>query len=101
VLEASGYHVRLSVDGADALRQLRQKPADLVISDIEMPNLDGFALVKALKQDGDLARIPVILVTSRSDPADRRRGLELGADAYVIKQRFDQAELLTIIDRLL
>jgi two-component system chemotaxis sensor kinase CheA len=101
VLEASGYQVRLSVDGADALRELRQRPADLVISDIEMPNLDGFALVKAMKQDEALARIPIILVTSRNDDADRRRGLETGADAYVVKQRFDQAELLSIIDRLL
>ncbi|MEX0644543.1 MAG: response regulator, partial [Parvularculaceae bacterium] len=101
VLEASGYHVRLSVDGADALRQLRQKTADLVISDIEMPNLDGFALVKAMKEDEALSRIPVILVTSRNDDADKRRGLDVGADAYVVKQRFDQAELLSIIDGLI
>ncbi|MGE0408415.1 MAG: response regulator [Amphiplicatus sp.] len=101
VLEASGFEVTLSVDGADALRKLRQAPVDLIISDIEMPNLDGFALVKALKQEKDLAKIPIILVTSRSDDADKQRGLELGADAYVVKQRFDQTELLSIIGRLL
>jgi two-component system chemotaxis sensor kinase CheA len=101
VLEANGYDVRLSVDGADALRQLRLRSADLVISDIEMPILDGFGLLAAMKKDPTLARIPVVLVTSRNDDADRRRGLQLGADAYIVKQRFSQQELLTIIGRLL
>lgn len=101
VLEANGYHVRVSVDGADALRQLRLQKADLVVSDVEMPNLDGFGLVGAIKRDPDLKQIPVILVTSRSEETDRRRGLNLGADAYLIKQRFDQTELLNIIGRLL
>lgn len=101
ILEASGFDVRLSVDGADALRQLRQRQTDLVISDVEMPTLDGFGLIRAMKQDSALRKIPVILVTSRSDDTDRRRGLDLGADAYVVKQRFDQTELLSIIDRLI
>ena len=101
ILEANGYRVRLSADGADALRQLRNEGVELVISDVEMPNMDGFALLAAMKKERDLAEVPVILVTSRNDEADRRRGLDLGASAYVVKQRFNQAELLKMVGRLL
>lgn len=101
ILEASGFRVRLSVDGVDALEQLRMQSADLVISDIEMPRMDGFELLRAMKRDAAFAAIPVILVTSRSSDEDRRRGLSLGADAYVVKQRFDQTDLLTTIGQLL
>ena len=89
--------------GLDAVRgvQLRAEPADVVVSDIEMPRLDGFDLLRAMKGDEKLAEIPVILVTSREDPADRERGLRLGADAYVVKQRFDQAELLKTIRQVI
>jgi two-component system chemotaxis sensor kinase CheA len=101
ILEAQGYRVRLSVDGIDAMAQLRAEPVDVVVSDIEMPRLDGFDLLRAMKGDEKLADIPVILVTSREDPADRERGLRLGADAYVVKQRFDQAELLKTIRQVI
>lgn len=101
ILEASGYDVRLSVDGVDALDELRTRPAELVISDIEMPRMDGFELLRALKRDPELSAIPVVLVTSRNNEDDRRRGLSLGADAYVVKQRFDQTDLLTTIGQLL
>jgi two-component system chemotaxis sensor kinase CheA len=97
ILEANGYKVRLSVDGRDAIAQLRTQAADIVVSDIEMPHLNGFELVEAMKRDRALAAIPVVLVTSRDDPADKERGLMLGADAYVVKQRFDQHELLRTI----
>jgi two-component system chemotaxis sensor kinase CheA len=101
ILEANGYKVRLSVDGRDAIAQLRADPADIVVSDIEMPHLNGFELVRSMKEDKALATIPVVLVTSRDDPADRERGLVLGADAYVIKQRFDQHELLRTIRQII
>lgn len=101
ILEASGFRVRLSVDGADALAQLRAEPVDLVISDIEMPRMDGFELLRAMKRDDALASIPVVLVTSRDSDQDRSRGLSLGADAYVVKQRFDQTDLLAAIRQLL
>jgi two-component system chemotaxis sensor kinase CheA len=101
ILEAQGYRVRLSVDGMDAMAQLRAEPVDVVVSDIEMPRLDGFDLLRAMKSDERLAEIPVILVTSREDPADRERGLRLGADAYVVKQRFDQVELLKTIRQVI
>lgn len=101
VLESNGYHVMLSADGADALQQLRRHGADLVISDVEMPNIDGFGLLGAMKRQRELADVPVILVTSRNNDTDRRRGLRLGASAYVVKQRFNQTELLKTIGRLL
>lgn len=101
MLETNGYDVGLAVDGLDALSKLRNTSVDLIVSDIEMPRLDGFGLLTALKRDRDLAQIPIVLVTSRSAEPDRLRGLELGADAYVVKQRFDQDALLEIIEQLL
>ena len=101
ILEAHGYEVRLSVDGRDALYQLRNNPPDIVVSDIEMPHVSGLELVQTMKGDRALASIPVILVTSRADDADREKGLKLGADAYVIKQKFDQNELLRTIRQII
>ncbi|KAA2212078.1 hybrid sensor histidine kinase/response regulator [Teichococcus oryzae] len=103
ILEAQGFRVLLSVDGVDALNRLRSGDVlvDLIVADVEMPRMDGFALLQALKNDSRLASIPVILMTSRADPEDVRRGLELGAGAYITKQKFDQRELLATIGQLL
>ena len=103
ILEASGFTVILAVDGLDALDKLRGSTAviDLIVADIEMPRMDGFQLLAALKSDTALASIPIIMMTSRADPADVRRGMDLGADAYLVKQTFDQTELLGAIGQLL
>ena len=103
ILEAQGYRVILAVDGVDALNTLRSSEAliDLVVADIEMPRMDGFSLLQAIKADAGLARLPVILMTSRDEEADVRRGLDLGAEAYITKQKFDQRELLATIGRIL
>lgn len=103
ILEAQGYQVILSVDGLEALDILRGRESlvDLVIADVEMPRMDGFALLQAMKQNPLLASIPVILMTSRATDEDVRRGLELGAGAYITKQKFDQGELLATIGQLL
>lgn len=101
ILEAHGFQVNVSVDGLDALRRLRLEPVDLVVADIQMPRMDGFVLLKELKRDKSLSQIPVILVTSRDSPDDRRLGLELGAEAYIVKQKFDQKELLEAIRQLI
>lgn len=100
VLEAQGFRVRLSVDGVDALAQLRRERPDLVIADVEMPRMDGFELLHTMKGDPELASLPVILVTSRDSDEDRRKGLALGADAYIVKQRFDQGELMATISQI-
>ncbi|MFT4254427.1 MAG: response regulator, partial [Caulobacter sp.] len=103
ILEAQGYRVLLAVDGLDALNLLRsgQAMVDLVVADIEMPRMDGFSLLQAVKADAALSATPVILMTSRADAADVRRGLDLGAEAYITKQKFDQRELLATIGQLL
>jgi two-component system chemotaxis sensor kinase CheA len=103
ILEAQGYRVLLSVDGIDALNVLRagETIVDVVIADVEMPRMDGFGLLQAIKMDARLAATPVILMTSRADPADIRRGLDLGASAYITKQNFDQRQLLATIGQLL
>lgn len=103
ILETNGFNVMMAVDGVDALNQLRSATAlvDLVVADVEMPRMDGFQLLAALKGDGQLAGIPVIMMTSRASQDDVQRGMELGADAYLVKQTFDQRELLTTIGQLL
>ncbi|MGU3287472.1 hybrid sensor histidine kinase/response regulator [Methylobacterium mesophilicum] len=103
ILEAAGYRVVVCVDGQDALDRLRAEiePIDLVLADVEMPRLDGFGLLKALRADTRFARLPTILMTSRGDAADVSRGLDLGADAYLTKQKFDQRQLLDTIGQLL
>jgi two-component system chemotaxis sensor kinase CheA len=101
ILEAHGYKVRVAVDGMEALDRLRAERADLVISDLQMPRLDGFGLLEAMKKDPNLARIPVIVVTSLDRPEDQEGGLSLGADAYIVKRKFDQGELLAAIRQIL
>ncbi|MGU3666076.1 response regulator [Methylobacterium sp. A49B] len=103
ILEAAGYRVVVCVDGQDALDRLRAEiePVDLVLADVEMPCLDGFGLLQALRADERFARLPAILMTSRGDAADVARGLDLGADAYLTKQTFDQRQLLDTIGQLL
>lgn len=103
ILEAQGYQVLLSVDGIDALNVLRSGDTiiDLVIADVEMPRMDGFGLLQAIKTDPRIAATPVILMTSRASPEDVRKGLDLGASAYITKQKFDQRELLATIGQLL
>jgi two-component system chemotaxis sensor kinase CheA len=101
LLEAHGYNVSVAVDGLEALNRLRSERVDLVISDIEMPRLDGFGLLSALKNDPGLKTIPVILVSSLEKPEHQEKGLALGADAYVVKRKFDQKELLETIEQII
>jgi two-component system chemotaxis sensor kinase CheA len=100
ILETQGYRVRLAVDGMDALVQLRQHSADLVITDIQMPKMDGFQLIEEMRKDKELTGIPVIVVSSLEKTEDQERGLALGIDAYVVKRKFDQKELLDAIRQI-
>ncbi|HEY8610126.1 MAG TPA: response regulator [Roseomonas sp.] len=103
ILEGGGYRVTLAVDGVDALNSLRDPGTlvDLVLADVEMPRMDGFGLVEAIRADPALAGLPVILMTSRDSPGDVQRGMELGASAYLTKQGFDQQALLAAIGQLI
>jgi len=98
ILEGAGYAVVTAVDGLDALERLAATEIDIVVSDVEMPRLDGFRLTARIREN--YGRLPVILVTGREDAEDRRHGLEAGADAYLVKSRFDQGNLLEVIGRL-
>jgi two-component system chemotaxis sensor kinase CheA len=101
ILERAQFSVRVASDGVEALAILAQEPCDLVLTDVEMPNLDGFGLTEAIRADSALANIPVLILSSRSSDADRQRGLDAGADGYIVKSGFDEAGLLTAVDRLL
>ena len=103
ILQAQGYRVLIAVDGMEALDVLRtaQWEVDVVVADVEMPRLDGFGLLAAMRADPRLRAIPTVLMTSRNAEGDIRRGLELGARAYIAKQEFDQGALLAAIGQLL
>lgn len=101
LLEAAGFQVLTSVDGSQAWELLQAQPVDLVVSDVEMPRMDGFALCVAIRASERLARLPVVLVTALETPEHRERGLEVGADAYLPKSSFDQEDLLETIRSLL
>lgn len=101
ILESSGYTVRTAIDGLDAITVLRSEPCDLVVSDVEMPRMNGFGLTQAIRADRKLAEIPVILVTALATREDRERGIDAGANAYIVKSNFEQSDLLAAVERLL
>jgi len=101
ILERAGFDVRVANDGKQALSRLAEEPSDLVLTDIEMPNMDGFGLTEAIRAHPSLTNIPVLILSSRSSETDRQRGLEAGADGYIIKSGFDEGSLLAAVNRLL
>jgi two-component system, chemotaxis family, sensor kinase CheA len=101
ILERAHFDVRVASDGVQALALLTEEPADLVLTDVEMPNMDGFALTEAIRGNAALANTPVLILSSRASDADRQRGLDVGADGYIVKSGFDEASLLSAVDRLL
>ena len=101
ILEAAGYPVVTARDGRDALQVLGRHPETaLVITDLEMPELDGLGLTRAIRADPARASLPVVVVTSHGTDEDRRQGIEAGADAYMVKRDFDQQALLATVERL-
>ncbi|MBI5606301.1 MAG: response regulator [Deltaproteobacteria bacterium] len=101
ILSTVGYAVRTTVDGLDAVAALRTQKFDLVVSDIQMPRMDGFDLVENIRGNNKFPDLPVILVTSLESDQDRRRGIEVGANAYIVKSSFDQSNLLEVVRRLI
>jgi two-component system, chemotaxis family, sensor kinase CheA len=101
ILEAAGYAVVTARHGRDALAALdRDTEIALVVTDLEMPELGGLELTRAIRADGARSSLPVVIVTSRGSEDDMRRGVEAGADAYMAKQGFDQHALLATVERL-
>ncbi len=100
ILEGAGFEVVTCGDGEVAWRTLRAEPVDTVVSDIQIPRLDGFGPTAHTHSNPRLRDLPVVLVTSLESPEDRARGLEAGADAYIVKRTFDQRELIETLKRL-
>lgn len=101
ILEGAGYEVLACADGEAAWQVLRSETVDAVVTDIQMPRMDGFDLTARIRSDSRLRELPVVLVTSLESAQDRARGLEVGADAYIVKRTFDQRELLETLERFL
>jgi len=101
ILELAGYKVSTAVDGVDGYMQLRGGNFDIVVSDVEMPRMDGFDLTAKIRADKKLAELPVVLITALESPEDRERGIDVGADAYIVKRSFEQSNLLEVISRLI
>jgi two-component system chemotaxis sensor kinase CheA len=100
LLEVAGYRVLTAADGIEAWTVLKTERFDLVVSDVDMPRMNGFDLTARIRSDPKLAPLPVVLVTALESREDKERGIEVGANAYVIKSGFDQSKLLEIIRRL-
>lgn len=101
ILESAGYDVDTAVSGEDALNRIRQKNYALILVDVEMPGMDGFTFIERIRSDPKTRDIPAILVTSLAEPEHRKRGQEVGAQGYIVKSEFDQAELLSMIQPMM
>lgn len=101
ILESAGYHVRVAVDGVDGWTTIKENSADIVISDVDMPRMNGFQLTRKIRQDKQLADTPVILVTGLESREDKEMGIEVGANAYIVKSSFDQSNLLGVLKQLI
>jgi chemotaxis protein histidine kinase CheA len=100
IIEAHGYQVVVAGDGIEALEKAREKIFDVIVTDIEMPRLDGFSLTEKLRMDERYRHTPIIIVTSRERDEDKRRGILVGANAYIVKGSFDQTSLIETLESL-
>jgi two-component system chemotaxis sensor kinase CheA len=101
VLELAGFEVIAAGDGAEALEILAQTAVALVVTDVQMPRVDGFELIRRIRADGRLSSLPTILVTSLESADDKAAGMEAGADAYLVKREVERGRLLELVEQLL
>ncbi|MBI3919053.1 MAG: hybrid sensor histidine kinase/response regulator [Betaproteobacteria bacterium] len=101
ILETAGYRVSTAVDGIDAYTLLKTERFDIVVSDVDMPRMSGFDLTAKIRADKTLSELPVVLVTALESREHRERGIDVGANAYIVKSSFDQSNLLEVIRKLL
>jgi two-component system sensor histidine kinase and response regulator WspE len=101
LLLSAGYDVDVAVDGMDAWHKVREHDYDLLVTDVDMPRMDGIELTRSVKQDAALRRMPVMIVSYRDKPEDRARGLEARADCYVTKSDFQGERFLSLVEDLL
>ena len=101
ILQAAGYRVEIACDGSEGLdRVSADAEIDLVITDLEMPKMNGLELTRAIRARSESASLPIVIVTSLGSDDDRQAGVEAGANAYMVKQSFDQHALLDTVERL-
>ena len=101
ILESSGYAVVTAVDGLDGFTRLKSNRVDIVISDVDMPRMNGFELTAKIRADRELGDLPVVLVTALASQENRERGIDAGANAYIVKSSFDQSNLLDVMKKLI
>jgi two-component system chemotaxis sensor kinase CheA len=101
ILETAGYDVITAVDGVDAVTKALAGEFDLIVSDVDMPRMNGFELTAKIRKDKKLSEVPVVLVTALESREDREHGIDVGANAYIVKSSFDQSNLLEVIKKLL
>ncbi|MDH4140090.1 MAG: hybrid sensor histidine kinase/response regulator [Coriobacteriia bacterium] len=102
IFEAAGYDVEVAVDGAQGYSKLKEgMSVDAVITDVQMPNMTGFELTRAIRSDSNLSHIPVVIVTSLERDEEKTEGIDAGADAYITKSVFNQDTLLDTVERLI
>ena len=101
LLSARGYEVEVAVDGMDGWTKLRDWDCDLVITDVDMPRMDGIELTRSIKQDPRLRNLPVVIVSYRDRPEDRARGMEVRADAYLTKSDFQEHGFVDVVHGLI
>ncbi|MDA8388701.1 MAG: response regulator [Nitrospiraceae bacterium] len=101
ILETAGYDVQTAVDGIDAFTSLKTGSFDIVVSDVDMPRMNGLDLTAKMRADKRFSELPVVLVTALESREDRERGIDVGADAYIVKSSFDQSNLIEVIRRLI
>jgi two-component system chemotaxis response regulator CheY len=99
-LKSAGYDVLEANDGAEAIKLLRTRPVDMVISDINMPNMDGISLTRELRTIPHYYRTPIILLTTESDPGKKNEGRAAGATGWIVKP-FNQEQLLAVVNKVL
>ena len=101
IVESAGYIVETAVDGVDALTKALVDEFDLIVSDVDMPRMNGFELTAKIRKEKRLSEIPVVLVTALESREDREHGIDVGANAYIVKSSFDQSNLLEVIKKLI
>ena len=101
ILEASGYKVDTAADGAEALATAKKVRYDLICTDLIMPNMDGFMLTENIRKNDSLKDIPIIVISSRGDEKDQNRAAQLGANRYIVKNEFNNRDLIAAVQELI
>lgn len=101
ILESAGYRVDTAVDGLEGWEKIKKQKYDMIIIDILMPRMDGFELTQVIRSSEDHRDLPVVIVTTKNTDEDRKKGIEVGADEYIVKATFDQQKLLSCVERLI